>query len=139
MVDTLLLSIPPEISERAYQIAQTTQRSVEDILLEHLKTLIPPSPVLSDDVQTEIDALHHLSDDALWTIAREQLPNDSQTRAQELLTKNNRAVLTPSERDELAEWVERSDRLILRKAEAAAILRARGHHFAQQDFKAQHK
>ena len=76
----------------------------------------------------------HLSDDALWTIAREQLPEDVQARAHTLMDKNSRGVMTDEEHGELEKQVARGDRLMLWKAEAAAMLRKRGHTFTQKDF-----
>lgn len=86
---------------------------------------LPILPLLPPDVQAELDALHQLSDDVLWTIAREQMPPDIQARAYELMTKNNRGTISAEETVELDALVERADRLRRRKAEAAAILRDR--------------
>jgi hypothetical protein len=81
-----------------------------------------PLPILPPEEQAELDALHHLSDDALWTIAREQMPADVQARAHDLM---DRKTLSNEEQAELDLLVERGDRLMLRKAEASAILRDR--------------
>jgi hypothetical protein len=123
---------------RARQIAETVAQPVEQLLLNYLKTLAAPLPVLPPDTQAELDALQHLSDDALWTIAREQMPEDVQVRAHALMDKNSRSVMTDEEHAELAQLVERGDRLMLRKAEAAALLRQRGYTFTQKDFQAKH-
>jgi hypothetical protein len=131
MSDQIVLTIPVEISERARQIAETTSQPVEQVLIEHLKTLSTPLPTLPPEEQAELDALHRLSDDALWTIAREQMPSDVQARAHELM---DRKILSDGEQAELDGLVERADRLMLRKAEAAAILRERGYSFTQDDF-----
>jgi hypothetical protein len=80
MSDQIILTIPYEISRRAREIAETTALPVEQVLIEHLKTLAAPLPALPPEEQAELDALHHLSDDALWTIAREQMPQDIQAR-----------------------------------------------------------
>ncbi len=51
------------------------------------------------------------------------------------MDRNNREALTAAEQGELDQLVQRADRLMLRKAEAATILlRERGHTFGQQDF-----
>jgi len=139
MTDQIFLILPDDISDRARQIAETTAQPIEQVLLEHLKTLSPPLPPLPPDLQQELDALHRLSDDTLWTIARDQMPDDVQARAHELMDKNTRGTITDDERAELEALVERGDRLIVRKAEAAAILRARGYSFAQHDFKPPHE
>jgi hypothetical protein len=126
MTDQIILTIPDEISARAREIAETTEIPVEQVLIQHLKTLSAPLPALQPDQQAEIDALHYLSDDALWTIAREELPQDVQSHAHRLMTRNSQGTLTDDEAMELHALVERADRLMLRKAEAAAILKERG-------------
>ena len=138
MADLIILEVPEDIAVRARQIAATVAQPVEQLLLDHLKTLAAPLPVLPPDTQAELDALQHLSDDALWTIAREQMPEDVQARAHALMDKNSHGVMTDEEHAELEQLVERGDRLMLRKAEAAALLRKRGHTFTQKDFQAKH-
>lgn len=90
-----------------------------------MQTLSPPLPALPPDEQAELDALKHLSDDTLWTIAREQMPDNVQARAHELMDKNSHGEISSEEYTELEKLVERSDRLMVRKAEAAALLRER--------------
>ncbi len=126
MADQITLTLPDDLSARARKIAETTSRPLEQVLIDHLKTLATPLPKLPENVQAELDALYHLSDDALWTIAREQLPESIQTEAHHLMGKNNIGTITDAERDVLQGLVERADRLMLRKAEASAILRSRG-------------
>ena len=138
MTDLIILKVPEDISARARQIAATIAQPVEQLLLDHLKTLAAPLPALPPATQAELDALHHLSDDALWTIASAQMPEDVQTRAHALLDKNSRRTITDDEHAELEQLVERGDRLMMRKAEAATILRQRGHTFTPKDFQAKH-
>lgn len=139
MSDPIVLTLPEELSTRARQIAESTAQPVEQVLLEHLQTLSAPLPSLPPDEQKELDALHNLSDDTLWTIARDQMPDEAQSRAQALMDKNTQGSITDDERAELNELVERADRLMVRKAEAATILRGRGYSFTQQDFKPPHE
>jgi hypothetical protein len=133
MTDQIVLTVPEDISAVAREIAETTARPVEKVLLDQLKTLALPL-----DVQDELDALQHLSDDTLWTIAREQMPEEIQARAHELMDKNSRGTISDEEHAELEKLVERGDRLMLRKAEAAVLLKKRGYPFSQQDFKPKH-
>jgi hypothetical protein len=138
MTDLIILKVPEDISARARQIAAAIAQPVEQLLLDHLKTLAAPLPALPPDTQAELDALHHLSDDALWTIASAQMLEDAQARAHALLDKNSRGAITDDEHAELEQLAERGDRLMLRKAEAATILRQRGHTFTPKDFQAKH-
>jgi hypothetical protein len=137
MTEQITLTLPEDISARVRQIAETTSQPVEQIVLEHLKSLSIQLPPLPPDDQAELDALHHLSDDALWTIAREQVSEDAQARAHTLMDKNSRGTITDAEADELEKLVQRADRVMLRKAEAAAILKERGFAFSQNDFRPQ--
>jgi hypothetical protein len=58
-----------------------------------------------------------------------------QERAHELMDKNSLGTINDDEFAELEQVVERGDRLMLRKAEAAVLLKKRGYDFDQQDFK----
>lgn len=139
MTDQITLTLSDELSLRARQIAESTAQPVEQVLIEHLKTLSPPLPTLPPDLQQELNALHNLSDDTLWTIARDQMPDDAQIRAHDLMDKNTRETISDDERAELEKLAERADQLMLRKAEAAAILRSRGYPFNQADFNLAHE
>jgi hypothetical protein len=133
MMTDLTLTIPDELYERAKHIAESTSQPIEQVILQHLQTLPTPLPILPDEVQAELDALKYLSDDALWTIAREQMPEMVQSRAHDLMNRNSQGTITEAEHSELETLVERADRLMVRKAEAAALLRERGYTFTQQD------
>jgi hypothetical protein len=135
MNNQLQITIPQDIVNRAQHLADALSKPVEDVLLEHLNTLTIDVSQLPDDIQGELNALQYLSDDALWTIAREQMPADEQKIAHRLMSKNTQGTITNDERIILETYVERSDRLMLRKAEAATILQKRGHIFTQADFK----
>ena len=129
-----VLTIPPDVYDRAQQIAQETATNVDKVLIDHLKTLSVNLSHLPPDEQAEIMALKSLSDDALWTIASEQMPDDVQARMQVLMDRNSLGTISDEEYRELEALVERGNRLMLRKAEAAGNLMDRGHRFTQQDF-----
>lgn len=129
------LNIPDEIYARAQQLAATTNQSVQQVLIDHLRML----SLLPLDEQTELNALRYLSDDALWTIAAEQVSEATNARMQTLMDKNTAGTLTDVEHAELERLVERGERLMVRKAEAAGILIERGHTFSQEDFLRKHE
>ena len=108
MTDQIILTLPEDLSERARRIAESTAQPVEQVLLNHLRTLSEPLPALPPDVQAELDALKSLSDDTLWTIARDQMPEDAQSRAQILMDRNSSGQITDAEYAELenlAQWL----------------------------------
>ena len=96
------------------------------MMIEYLRTLSAPLPTLPPEEEAELDALKNLSEDALWTIAREQMPDDLQGRMQDLMDKNSVGTITTEEYIEFEGLVERGQRLMVRKSEAAALLTRRG-------------
>lgn len=135
MPNTVTVSLPDDLSAKVQAIAKNNNQSVEEVMINYVRSFAKPLPNLEPDLQAELDALQNLSDDILWTIAQKQVAVEAQSRAHELMTKNNKGALTPIEQSELQTLVDHADRLMLLKAEAANILRQRGHTFTQQDFK----
>lgn len=127
------LSVPETLYKRAEELAKLTARQVDEVLIDQLQELMLPA--LPADEQAELDAMKSLSDDALWAIAREQMADDLQDRLHHLMTRNSRGLLTPLERRELEQTVERGNRLMLRKAEATTLLVGRGHSITPADLK----
>lgn len=131
-----LLSIPSEVYDHARQIAEETAQPVDQLMIDYLRTLSSPIPELPPDEEAELAALKSLSNDTLRTIAREQLPGDIQSKMQALMDRNSAGTITPEEFGDLEQLVERGNRLMVRKAEAAGILIERGQSFSQRDFMA---
>jgi hypothetical protein len=130
------LTVPEEIYARARQIAEETARHVDQVMIDYLRTLSAPLPVLPPEEEAELEALRHLSDDALWTMAREQMPDDLQAQMQDLMDKNSLGMITPNEHADLESLVERGQRLMVRKSEAAALLTQRGYIVTPKDLRA---
>jgi hypothetical protein len=105
-------------------------------MIEYLRALSAPLPALPPDEEAELEALKNLSDDALWTIAREQMPDNLQTRMQDLMDKNTLGTITPDDYSELETLVERGQQLMVRKSEAAALLTQRGYKVTPKDMAA---
>lgn len=132
MMSSFTLTVPDEMVKAAQQIAETTSQPLEVVLLSRLKSALPLPP-LPPDEEAELQALHHLSNDALWTIAREQMPDEQQTQMQALMGKNSLGTISPDEYIALEGLVDRGQRLMLRKSEAAAILTRRGYKVSPKD------
>ncbi len=93
----------------------------------------------NSEIQAEelaaLEAMVNLSDDALWTAAREQMPADIQARMSVLMTKNTRGTITDEEYSELAAHVEEGNKLMLRKATAMKYLMDHGYKITLDDLK----
>lgn len=120
------LIVPDEMVDAARLIAEATSQPIEQVLLHRLKTALP-IPLLPPEEEAELDALPHLSDEALWLIAKEQFSDEIKTRMDELMDWNTQGTLTGELRQELETFVERGERMMVRKAEAAFLLTKRGY------------
>lgn len=130
-----VVNVPDAILEPIRRIAEATARPVEQVIIEQLRSVVSVSlPSLPADEESELIAFSFLADDTLRSIAREQMPQRLQERLQVLMDANNFGTITPTEYEELAELVERGQRLMLRKAWAAGVLMERGHQITGQDF-----
>jgi len=125
VAESITLNVPKHIYERAQKVAASTAQSLEAVILHELESaFLPPLP---PDEEAELNALTYLSDDALWTIAREQMPAPRQERMQVLMDGNTKGTLTENEYKELEQLVDQGQRLMLRKGKAAALLTERGY------------
>jgi hypothetical protein len=127
------LTIPQYLYDRALRLAEKRSLPVEEMLVHQLETTLIELPALPSDEQAELDALAHLSDDALWTIAREQMDAERQERMQALMDRNNMGTISPDEHAELARLVDQGQRLMLRKGKAMALLTEHGYHIRRED------
>jgi len=132
------LPVPDYVYDRARQIADVTDQAIEAVLVQQLEAAFStPLPALPPDEQAELDALVHLSDDALWTFAREQMSPTRQTRLSLLMEGNNKGTLSAAEQAEFDHLIDQGQRLMLRKAQAAALLTERGYTVSPNDMTAQ--
>lgn len=120
------------------RLAEATDQPLEAVLAQGLEAAFSePLPSLPPDEQAELNALTHLSDDALWTIAREQMPEAKQNRLQTLMDKNTQGSLSEAEKVEFDALVDQGQRLMLRKGQAAALLTERGYRVTAKDMTSQ--
>lgn len=131
---TITLDLPETLFLRLQQAAQATQQSFDEILLRVVQVGSPPG---WDDVpaefQADLAALDRLDDAALWQVARTHQTEAEMIRYQALLDNKANTTLTLSEQEELDQFRTAFDRQMLRKAQALALLRWRGHQVPPPD------
>jgi hypothetical protein len=121
------ITIPENLSARLRQLAARRRQPVETILEDRLFTSLDDElDNVPTNEQAELRALHHLSNDALRVIAAEQMTAVNQALMGQLMARNSQGKLNQEEQEMLTALVDRGDQLMLRKAEAAAILVQRG-------------
>ncbi len=127
-VHQVTVALPESIYLRLQRTAQATRQTVTDVLLRAVQIGSPPGwEDAPAEFQADLAALEQMEDAALWQIARSLQTEDEMLRYQSLLEKNAAEPLTLAERAELTDLRTTADRFMLRKAQAAAILRWRGH------------
>src|SRR5690606_16122039 len=98
------ISIPDSLYQKAQQIAQQKSLPVDEVIRTRLEGAFDQLLFdLPDDEKEELKAMAYLSDDTLWTIAREQMQPALEKRISELLTKNQRGTISTAEYQELEE------------------------------------
>ena len=126
--ETVTLHLPEALYRRLANTARATQRSLEDVLLHAVRVGSPPAwEDVPPEYQSDLAEMDRLSDDELWQIVRLQQSATEVAPYDELLARNQLGPLTDTERMELHDLRSVAERLMLRKAHAAALLRWRGH------------
>ena len=120
---TIELQIPPEILERAQQIANASNRSVEDVLLDGLTLLFG---TLADAGITP-DELKKYTDEQLWAVVYQRLAWPQDTRLRELVALGKQGLLSDDEKAEMERLIDLVDRLMLLRSQALLLLKQRGH------------
>jgi hypothetical protein len=128
MSQLITLQLPDRLYQRLIHTAQATQRPLEEVILRALTTGSPPDwEDVPAEFQADIAALDRLNDEALWSIARSHKTAAELERYDELLERNREKTILPDECLELATLRQEADRFMIRKAQASALLRWRGH------------
>lgn len=115
------LQLPPEIQERAEQIAKESNRSLEDVLLEGLSLLFGKLNQISPD------DLNAYSDEQLWAVVHQRLAWPQESRLRELSVLGKRGQLNETEKSELERLIAVVDHASLLRSKALLLLQQRGH------------
>jgi len=125
---TIELEISPEVYERAKQIAQENQRSVEVVLQETLTLMFGSW----QETQLQPTELSHYSDEQLWAIVHRHLAWTHETRLRELVAQGKKEHLPEAEYAEMERLIDQVDRYMLLRSQALVLLKERGHNVEQQ-------
>ena len=126
MAQTVTLELPHTIYLPARRMAEATNRPLEDLLVCALQASLPPLDGLPAELVEELAQLENLDDDSLWQVVVSRVPAAQQRELDRLLRKNQAGTLSEQEQQKL-DWLQReADRVMLRKARAAVLLRFRG-------------
>jgi hypothetical protein len=121
------LRLPAPLYDRFSSRAERSQRSLEAELLEAVATIAAEEEASSRDVAEAVAALELLSDADLRRAARNPLAEADRSQLEALNLKQQQENLTPAEQETLERLLLQYDRAVLLRAEAARLLKQRGH------------
>jgi hypothetical protein len=127
MALTITIDLPETVLQQIELVSRRQQRSVGDLVRESVIRQWQPVPALPDEVEAELAALPNLSDEALWLLARSTLTTEEQETLARLNQLAKMQPLQPTEEEQLAFLLNRYDRMLVRRAQAAALLQQRGY------------
>jgi predicted transcriptional regulator len=126
MVQTI--PVPNDLFERLQRTAEALHAPLEEVARKALTAGLPPGVEdVPPEFRADVEELDRYTDEALWTVWRSVLSAEHDARHDALLALSGDRELTDMEQAELAELREEADRLLLRRAQAGALLRWRGH------------
>lgn len=123
---TVTVSLPLAIYDQLRRRAARGRRPIEDEAALTITAALGHDDRLPGDLEAAIATLADLDDEALWRVSRGQPTVEDGLLLEALLDQRRRQGLSVAEEQLVAELVDRHDRVMLLRAEAVALLRARG-------------
>ena len=125
--ETLTLNVPESLYQRLKQRAAVEHRSLEEVVIDTLVTAVPEEDRITPELEQLLNSMASLDDETLWRAARNDLAREAAEEIRRLRAKRERKGLTLDERQRCADLLRQYDEGILIRAEAAALLKQRGH------------
>ena len=122
-MQSVTVQLPDNLYQQIRHRARQHNRSVEDVVVEVVEQAVTPHSSATADLLAQ---LPHLSDEDLWRAAQLRVADDRSARMQALVWKQQAEGLTAAEEDEAQQLQLHGQRVLLVRAEAAALLVERG-------------
>jgi plasmid stability protein len=123
---TVTLTLPSSVFDGLRQRAHAHQRRVEDEASLVLAASLAGGDSLPADFAQSLETLKRLGDAALWRVSHSRPSVEDAALMDALVDQRARLGLNADEEQLLAELVDRFDRVMVLRAEAVALLHARG-------------
>lgn len=127
MTTSVTIDLPNPLVQQLESIAREQHRSVSEMVRERLLQTWPSLPALPDDVEMELALFTGLSDDVLWLLARSTLAVSDREELANVNTLAQQRVLTELEQARQQALLDAYDRVMVRRAQAALLLKQRGY------------
>lgn len=122
----ITLNLPEQTIKQAQQAAAALQRPLEDVLADMLTAVLPTTEDTPTEMQIELTNMTWLDNQALWNLARGNMPVSAQEQMQSLAQLQDQRSLTFAEQKKLDQLRQEYGQVTLRKARAYALLSLRG-------------
>jgi hypothetical protein len=126
-MQSLTIDLPETVIALLKQCADHTQRTVQEVAREVISANVPLEPGISPMLAEELARMPQMSDAELWQAARMRVSSDDSDRLEELHYEKMNGGLSEEERDEQRRLLAVCDRVMLIRAQAAVLLKQRGH------------
>jgi len=127
MIDpTVTLTLPTRVYQDLQRRARQHQRLLEDEATLTLTAAVAAEDDLPDDLSAALGALVTLDDETLERVSHSQPTVEDGVFLDALVDTRRRRALTSGEEQMLVALVDRHDRTMALRAEAVAMLHARG-------------
>lgn len=127
MSQTLTITVPDAVFHKLNRMAELSYRTVDEVIVSTFETAVGGESDLPDELAAELAAMQLYSDDALWAATRPSMSAYEQHRLAQLNEFAGERSLTEREKAEQSDLLSAYDRSLLRRAQALALLKQRGH------------
>ena len=127
MEKTLSIKMPEEVFRKLEQAANSTQQTIDDVIVNTVNATFAAPPDLSAPMADELAIMHQMKDESLWESVHSSVTAQEQNRLQKLNLVAKERPLSEDERREQQALLQAHHRSVLRRAQGIAILTLRGH------------
>lgn len=123
----ITLQLPESLYEHFKKRVEWTRRSLEAEVLDAVASAASVEDELSPELIGAVQALEVLDDDDLWRLARETMSQEASQELEALHFKQQDEGLDENEDTIRGKLIHEYERTILIRAQAANLLKQRGH------------
>ncbi len=123
----ITLNLPETLYQYFRKRVEWTRRSLEDEVLDAVASGASLDEELTPELVESLDAMGESDDEELWRLARKTMPREASQELEALHYKQQDEGLDSAEDAIRAKLIQDYERTILIRAQAARLLKERGH------------
>lgn len=127
MSQTLTLKLPALTYQRLLELAQQSNRPLEEETIYLLKSFLESDAERATEIEAQLNQLSLLTDDELWHSVTAVASEADNNLMQILLEKQQREGLTTNELEQIDALSRHFNQIMMVRAKSAVILAERGH------------